>query len=233
MGVNERVVFCKEYLLEELHLEGRGSLTTTPCSCSDINNNIVQECLYRCEDCYGPEILCKSCCLLKHARHPLHIIYVSVSKFWLHYQFFDDAQKWNGTYFEHSSLADMGLRVQLGHEGMPCLHPQRGHISFVVIHTNAIHRVNVDFCGCHQRVSHCQQLLRCKWYPATPHFPQSACTRRVLEFFLILAWSSKLSGYEFYTSLERLTDNTGLNVPKVCYHMAYASQMLTAVTVSV
>ncbi|KAG2145301.1 uncharacterized protein EDB93DRAFT_1241161 [Suillus bovinus] len=200
MGVNERVGFREEYLLEELRLEGRGSLTTTPCSCSNINNNIIQEHLYRCEDCYGPEILCKSCCLLKHARHPLHIIY-----------------KWNGTYFERSSLADMGLRVQLGHEGMPCLRSQRGHISFVMIHTNAIHRVNIDFCGCHQQVSHRQQLLCCEWYPATPHFPQSACTRRVLEFFLILAWSSKLSGYEFYTSLERLTDNTGLNVPKSRY----------------
>ncbi|KAG1763903.1 hypothetical protein EV702DRAFT_1182676 [Suillus placidus] len=168
MRVNECVGFREEYLLKELRLEGRGSLTTTPCSsCSDINNNIVQEHLYRCEDCYGPEILCKSCCLSKHARHPLHIIH-----------------KWNGTYFECSSLADMGLRVQLGHEGMP---------------------LNIDFCGCHQRISHRQQLLRCEWYPATPHFPQSACTRRVLEFFLILA------------CLEQLTDNTGLNVPKSRY----------------
>ncbi|KAG1844232.1 hypothetical protein F4604DRAFT_1518766, partial [Suillus subluteus] len=106
--------------------------------------------LYRCEDCYGPDILSKSCCLLKHACHPLHII-----------------NKWNGTHFERAALADIGLRVQPGHEGMPCLCPQRGHISFVVIHTNAIHRVNIDFCGCHQRISHCQQLLRCKWYPAT------------------------------------------------------------------
>ncbi|KAG2126618.1 hypothetical protein DEU56DRAFT_872880 [Suillus clintonianus] len=171
MGVKEHVGFREEYLLEELRLEGR--------------------------DCFGPEIMCKTCCLLKHAHHPLHII-----------------NKWNGIYFERTALADMGLRVQLGHEGMPCLCPQRGHISFVVIHTNAIHRVHVDFCGCHQRISHRQQLLRCEWYPATLHFPQSACTKRVLEFFLVLTWSSKVSGYEFYSSLERLTDNTGLNVPK-------------------
>ncbi|KAG2058266.1 hypothetical protein BDR06DRAFT_1032018 [Suillus hirtellus] len=154
-----------EYFLKELHLEGHGSLTTTPCSC---------KCLYHCEDCYGPEISCKSCCLLKHAHHPLHII-----------------NKWNGTHFEHNSLVDMGPRVQLGHEGMPCLHPQRGHVSFVMIHTNAIH----------------QQLLHCEWYLATLHFPQSACTRQ----------SSKVSGYEFYASLKRLTDNTGLNVPKSWY----------------
>ncbi|KAG2101825.1 uncharacterized protein F5147DRAFT_746912 [Suillus discolor] len=111
-------------------------------------------------------------------------------------------RKWNGTYFERIALADMGLRVQLGHQGMSCLCPQRGHVSFVVIHTNAIH------------LSHCQQLLRCEWYPATLHFPQSACTKQVLEFFLVLMWSSKVSGYEFYTSLERLTDNTRLNIPK-------------------
>jgi hypothetical protein len=41
MGVNDRVGFREEYLLEELHLEARGSLTTTPCSCSNINNNII------------------------------------------------------------------------------------------------------------------------------------------------------------------------------------------------
>ncbi|KAG2101391.1 uncharacterized protein F5147DRAFT_747022 [Suillus discolor] len=155
-----------------------------------------RESLHRCEDCYGPEILCKSCCLLKHAREYFKVLAL--------FPFFDNAQKWTGTYFERIALADMGLRVQLGHQGMSCLCPQRGHVSFVVIHTNAIHH----------RVSHRQQLLHCEWYPATLHFPQSACTKRVLEFFLVLTWSSKVSGYEFYTSLERLTDNTHLNVPK-------------------
>ncbi|KAG1843286.1 hypothetical protein DFJ58DRAFT_665409 [Suillus subalutaceus] len=202
MGINECVGFREEYLLEELHLEGRGIFATTPCSCSNIGNTILQEHLYRCEDCFGPEILCKSCYLLKHA----------LPSFTYHQCECFKVLKWNGIHFERTTLADMGLRVQLGHEGMPYLCLQRGHISFVVIHTNVIHQVNVDFCGCHQRISHCQQLLRCEWYPATLHFPQSACMKRVLEFFLILTWSSKVSGYEFYASLERLTDNTGLNV---------------------
>ncbi|KAG1907608.1 uncharacterized protein F5891DRAFT_1124516 [Suillus fuscotomentosus] len=179
MGLGTHTRFHEEYLLEELRLEGCGTLAMTPCSCSDIDNDI-QERLYRCEDCYGPDILCKYCCLSRHAHHPLHII-----------------KKWNGTYFERTALADIGLRVQLGHEGMPCLCPQRGHNSFVVIHTNGIHRVNIDFCGCHQQVSHRQQLLRCEWYPATLYYPQSACTKRVLEFFLILTWSSKSRYKEF------------------------------------
>ncbi|KAG1740907.1 hypothetical protein EDB19DRAFT_1895242 [Suillus lakei] len=170
MGLGVHTGFCEEYLLEELHLEGR--------------------------DCYGPDILCKYCCLSRQAHHPLHII-----------------KKWNGTFFEHTTLADIGLRVQLGHKGMPCLCPQRGHNSFIIIHTNGIHRVNIDFCGCHQQVSHHQQLLHCEWYPATLYYPQSACTKQVLEFFLILMWSSKVSGYKFYTSLEQLTDNTHLKIP--------------------
>ncbi|KAG2047693.1 hypothetical protein BDR06DRAFT_985080 [Suillus hirtellus] len=172
MGLSTHTGFHEEYLLEELCLEGHGTLATTPCSCKR---------LYHCEDCYGPDILCKYCCLSRHAHHPLHII-----------------KKWNGTYFECTALADIGLRVQLRHKGMPCLCLQRGHKSFVVIHTNGIHH----------------QLLRCEWYPATLYYPQSACTKRVLEFFLILTWSSKVSGYEFYTSLERLTDNTRLKIPK-------------------
>lgn len=124
-------------------------------------------------------------------------------------------QKWNGSSFEQSNLKEIGLRVQLGHSDLRCLCPERGHIDFIVIHVNGIHHVNIDFCGCDQRVSHQQQLLWCDWYPATIHFPKTACTRHVLEHFLVLMWSSKILGHEFYTTLECLTDNVGLNVPNV------------------
>ncbi|KAG1898337.1 uncharacterized protein F5891DRAFT_1129535 [Suillus fuscotomentosus] len=122
-------------------------------------------------------------------------------------------QKWNGSSFEQSSLKEIGLRVQLGHSDLKCVCPERGHVDFIVIHVNGIHCINIDFCGCDQCVSHRQQLLCCDWYPATIHFPQTACTRHVLKYFLVMTWSSKVSGHEFYTTLERLTDNVGLNIP--------------------
>ncbi|KAG2045963.1 hypothetical protein BDR06DRAFT_985710 [Suillus hirtellus] len=142
--------------------------------CGSAANELCScERLYRCEDCFGLEMTCAACCA---------------------------AFKWNGSSFEQSSLKEIGLRVQLGHSDLKCVCPERGHVDFIVIHVNGIHR-----------------LLRCDWYPATIHFPQTACTRRVLEYFLVMTWSSKVSGHEFYTTLERLTDNVGLNIPNSRY----------------
>lgn len=59
------------------------------------------------------------------------------------------------------------------------------------------------------------QLLQARLFPATVTNPQSAATFRVLEAFELLSYTSKVSGFEFYTSLERLTDNTGMSLPQV------------------
>ncbi|KAF9065246.1 hypothetical protein BDP27DRAFT_1197275, partial [Rhodocollybia butyracea] len=43
----------------------------------------------------------------------------------------------------------LGLRIQLGHKaGSACLLPQPAHTDFAVLHTNGIHEINLDFCGC-------------------------------------------------------------------------------------
>jgi hypothetical protein len=107
--------------------------------------------------------------------------------------------------------------VQLGHVDNRCVNPKAGHRDFIVIDTNGIHEVNVYFCDCEHRVSHRQQLLRCDWFPATVHHPQTCATARILDLFHILTLSGKLCGHNFYASLERLTDNTGLRVPKVIF----------------
>lgn len=126
-----------------------------------------------------------------------------------------DLQKWNGKFFEHVTLKMLGLVVQLGH-GDVCCCLERGHVNFLVIDVNGIHPVNVDFCGCELRVSHCQQLMHCGWYPSTVHNPRTACTTRVLDHFLWLTWSSKVSVYKYYRTLERLMDNLGINLLPVC-----------------
>ena len=109
----------------------------------------------------------------------------------------------------------MGLRVQLGHMGSPCLVPRPGHKDFIVLHTNGLHYVAVDFCGCDHRITSRQQLLRIEWYPATVHYPQTCATFRLLELFHTVTLTGKLSAHEFYKALEHLTDNASLNVPKV------------------
>ena len=110
----------------------------------------------------------------------------------------------------------MGLRVQLGHINSVCVAPQPGHKDFIVIHTNGLHNVAVDFCGCEKRTtSNHQQLIRSEWFPATVHHPQTCATFRLLELFHVVTLTGKLSAHEIYKSLEYLTDNTELDVPKV------------------
>lgn len=45
--------------------------------------------------------------------------------------------------------------------------------------------------------------------------PQIVATFCVLEVFQLLSFMSKVTGYEFYHTLARLTDNTGTATPMV------------------
>jgi hypothetical protein len=66
--------FRDEYLAEMLRLEGRGNGQLQGCmSCSSAEG------LYRCEDCLGGILECRSCCLQRHRYLPLHIIQVRVA----------------------------------------------------------------------------------------------------------------------------------------------------------
>jgi CxC2 like cysteine cluster associated with KDZ transposases len=98
------------------------------------------------------------------------------------------------------------------------VNPESGHKDFTVVHINGVHDVAVDFCNCDSRVSNRQQLLQRSWFPVTVDYPKTCCTIQVLEQYHIITLTGKLSGYDFYRSLERLTDNTELNLPKVRFN---------------
>jgi hypothetical protein len=119
-------------------------------------------------------------------------------------------------YFERASLAELDLRIQFGHPPHErCLNPEPGHQGFVVIHDNGIHNVKVDFCACTDggREEHYIQLLRASWYPATSDQPQTAATFLVLDRFLMSTLQAKTTAYDYYTVLERLTNNVGVKPP--------------------
>ena len=129
-----------------------------------------------------------------------------------------EAKEWNGKHFDHTTLKDIGLTVQLGHPvGEKCFLPRyffKGE--FVVIHSNGIHVVSLAFCGCTSAETYTRQLLRMRWFPATSDRPRTAAMFQVLEEFQLLSLVSKISGYDFYSALARRSDNTGLRPPKVC-----------------
>lgn len=127
-------------------------------------------------------------------------------------------QKWNGRHFETSTFKSLGLRVQLGHvPGEVCPNPEPCYDDdFTIIDTDAIHAIGLDFCACGiSAQSRTVQLLRAQYFPATVVNPKSAATFRSLEVFELLSYESKASAFEFYQALARLTDNTGIDPPKV------------------
>lgn len=133
-------------------------------------------------------------------------------------------QLWQATHFVRVSLKSLGLRVQLGHvPGDKCVHPIPCHgDDFVLLDLSGVHELSLDFCGCEHALPHYIQLLRARWFPATSSDPKTAATFRVLETFQILSVQSKISGWEFYQTLARRTDNTGTDVPKVSIYSSLA-----------
>lgn len=47
------------------------------------------------------------------------------------------------------------------------------------------------------------------WLPATLERPKTVCTFRALELFHMLSHRGKVTAYDYYVSLEKITDNIG------------------------
>ena len=115
-------------------------------------------------------------------------------------------QTWTGSFFQRSNfnLKELGLRVQLGHQaGTPCCQPIAAFDnSFMVIDSDGIHEISLDYCGCQQSLPMTTQLLRAQLFPATTSSPKTAATFQVLETFHLLTLVSKISCFEFYKSIK-------------------------------
>ena len=115
--------------------------------------------------------------------------------------------------YHKTSLKELGLVIQLGHEGElgGCSNPI-ARSSFTVVDISGRHAVSVNFCSCDkagEAGDHAQQLLRYKLYPATDIDPNTAFTFPLLQHYHVQSLQGKISMYDYYTSVERLTDNTG------------------------
>ncbi|KAJ7684861.1 hypothetical protein DFH06DRAFT_970627, partial [Mycena polygramma] len=157
---------------------------------------------FRCRDCHGNRLFCKACTMSRHRENPLHRIY-----------------RWNGVYFVKTPLSSpaLGMRVQLGHTDFShCATPEASKEGFVTLHTNGIHEVELDFCGCELANKSGPpevQLLRAGWFPATHERPHTAATFAVLDQFHQETLQAKVTMYDFYGVLEKLTSNVGVKPP--------------------
>lgn len=201
------ITYRPEYLDEIMSLEGRGRFGSLCPQCRTPSP------IYRCNDCMCGALWCEQCLVDNHSQMPLHNIQVCSPQPLTHPTaklFYSlHPQKWNGSFFERTTLAKLGLRVNLGHApGLLC-ELRRKHDNFTVIDLNGIHQVNVNFCQCNSTPEY-RQLLQVGWYPATPLQPHTCATLQVLRHFHFLNLQGNLPAYSFYKALEYQTDNTGL-----------------------
>ncbi|KAE9385245.1 hypothetical protein BT96DRAFT_1092095 [Gymnopus androsaceus JB14] len=191
--------YRNEYLAEMLRAEGRGDRNKNfcyACGCLDQEHALVFCCI---SECFSKDLVCEECCRKHHWNRPLDIV-----------------ERWNGSFFERIALRDIGIVVQIGHcPGKTCLSPST-YKDFIVIHTNGLHRVHVAFCNCFNKYSAGErktQLLRWQWYPATHLEPQTAATFEVLNHFHLLTLQGKVTAYDYYAGLEKLSNNVGEKGP--------------------
>jgi hypothetical protein len=81
-----------------------------------------------------------------------------------------------------------------------------------------VHPVSVDYCGCahaHEAGDRVQQTLRAAWFPATSVEPQTCATFTACDTFHIMTLQGKVTTYNYYSGLEKVTGNTGLEEIKV------------------
>ncbi|KAF8190233.1 hypothetical protein K438DRAFT_1592210, partial [Mycena galopus ATCC 62051] len=165
--------------------------------------------------CYGDELLCGDCIVGSHARSPLHRIKLMTDLV---------------VRFEAMSLKSLGLHVQRGHQPTEiCSELVPLHRDFTVLHTNGIHEVAVDVCDCDASLfapgvwagTPEEQLQRAGWFPTTDDWPRTCTTMELLDNFLLLTYQAKTTMYDFYSTLEKLTNNVG-NKPPYRYHVSSA-----------
>ncbi|KAL0060976.1 hypothetical protein AAF712_012207 [Marasmius tenuissimus] len=182
----------EQYMDSVLATEGRGRIFFGQECCSECKGT---KAIFRCMDCFGLRMLCKTCIVHHHRDEPLHFI-----------------QEWNGTHFKQVALRDLGLAIQVGHSrGERCPFPDSVS-QFVVLAWNGIHTVHINFCGCQQStgIDRHLQLLELGWWPSSYKEPRSAATFQLLRHFHITNLQGQTPPTDFYQSLAQMTDGTGL-----------------------
>ncbi|KAK7675926.1 hypothetical protein QCA50_021145 [Cerrena zonata] len=196
----------EEYLDEMFWHDGRAGARSTCPDCVTTAQETRNPAKYVCKDCFSSRMFCRGYMVLRHVENPFHRI-----------------QEWSDTHWAPIALQALGLRIQLGHlPHQPCSRPLPAHAQMAVVHTNGIHAVNMDYCGCTSTaVSRRQQLMRHRLYPATVRKPKTCITYMALETMHLQNVQSKCGIYDLYTSVERLSDNTGLVKVRHCYKAVF------------
>ncbi|KAH7904773.1 hypothetical protein BJ138DRAFT_1106537, partial [Hygrophoropsis aurantiaca] len=122
------------------------------------------------------------------------------------------AECWNGSFWDKTTLNDLGFIIQFGHAHPDLCFSPSDLITLTVLDCSGIHKVAATFCGCPLAMlaSKRAQMLQMCWFPATVVEPQTCVTFRLLEQFHQLNLNGCLNVHEMGAALERQTDATAL-----------------------
>ncbi|KAF8306203.1 hypothetical protein DL93DRAFT_2172222 [Clavulina sp. PMI_390] len=184
-----------QFLMELIRPDGLGSsgleCSTPGCPSRSHSNTLsTPNLLYRCDECSHGRLVCQKCCIQPHRDNVLHRV-----------------KRWNGLFFIELSLHQLGLFLDLGHDGRSCLLPTSKTLKLTVLHTNGIHTLHVKPCTCPSAPSLFIQLLRARLYPATTVNPQTCATMQYLRQCHLLKFEAQASTGSIFSTLIRITDN--------------------------
>ncbi|KAL1741828.1 hypothetical protein HDZ31DRAFT_66538 [Schizophyllum fasciatum] len=185
--------YVDEYMAELVRVDGRGDADVNACpTCPPDAQSLPR---FRCAGCTGFSLYCARCTVRNHAKRP-----------------FCTVEEWDGECFVNAPLVSLGLRIQLGHpDGGTCPFATLVSKEFIVMDVGGIHRCAVYQCGCSGAMPLRQQLLRHRLFPASATAPRTACTFNLLEHFHHLTRHGKMTMYDFYNALEKMTDDIGVS----------------------
>ena len=192
------------------------------------SNGLCNQCktnegIFRCEDCLGHLVCCRTCFMTAHKFLPYHRI-----------------QRWNGNYFARSTLYNQGHIVHLGHHGHACPANNTEESEWLeadgaedfmdgvdllrgdedrtksrpsadgvvdIVHTTGIFWHNVRWCCCLGAPDKPVQLFQMHLFPASLERPETAFTFDVLDYFHIDSMECKTSASSFAKKVCCLTNN--------------------------
>jgi hypothetical protein len=170
-------------------------------------------------DCHGGPLFCTACCRNSHKMTPFH---------WI--------SQWNGTFFQDSCLANVGLVMHLGHNGERCpsatdhldlfdgdewedeIDPddapsmslprlQPTKDTMVIVDRSGVHRLIVTCCECPEAQTADIQMFRAGLFPASFSKPKTAFTFSVLNDYLLDNLECGTTAMNYYSKLRRMTSS--------------------------
>lgn len=118
--------------------------------------------------------------------------------------------KWNGKFFQKSSLHALDFILCLGHDGQPCPHAQSGpgfNTTMTIIHINGLFTHRILWCACPNASPSYLQLFEAGLFASSFKQPQTAFTFDLLDYYYIDSMECKTPAMSFCQKLTRLTDN--------------------------